>query len=158
MQGGDYNASQAETERAGRWSDLSAHAELSGNELAVARWGLHVNSVSLGTNGFLIALHEGVNNKVSRCQAAKTADRVAPNPDSLTSSILFASPPTSCFRSFSWHGKCQGNDDDRGSQVAGGGLCTKEEDPPCKPAASTGVSGRWRGTLAFSPVDSPWPL
>lgn len=30
----------------------------SGNELAEARWGLHLNSISLGTNGFLMACHE----------------------------------------------------------------------------------------------------
>lgn len=55
---GDYTASQAETETVGRWSDLNARAELSGNELAEARWGLHLNSISLGTNGFLMACHE----------------------------------------------------------------------------------------------------
>ena len=148
-QGGDYNASQAETERAGRWSDLSAHAELSGNELAIARWSLHVNSVSLGANGFLMALHEGVNNKVSRCQAARTADRVAPNPDSLTSIILFVSPPTCCFHSFSWW--WQGKPSGWRRSVHWRGRPSLQ----ASSCSSTGVSGRWRGTPAFAPVDSP---
>lgn len=46
-------------QKPGRWSELSAHAELSGKEQAEARWGRHLNSISLKMNGLLMAHPKG---------------------------------------------------------------------------------------------------